>query len=407
MVRESIRRILTINTGSSSLRADCYQVGQGETLVFSAEAERIGLPGTRLRIADANGTSLNEQQDDRLDHTAAVEAVFAWLRDHGAQRELDAVGHRVVHGGNRYSEPQPITPTLVQSIEELVPIDPDHLPQALAAMRFVSQTYPALLQVACFDTAFHRHMPQVAQAYALPRHLTDAGLARLARYGFHGLSYEYIMEQLRTEAATAADGRVIIAHLGNGASMAAVREGKSVDTTMGFTPTGGLVMSTRSGDLDPGVLLHLLQEQQLTPAALGELVNKRSGLLGVSGSSGDMRDLVTRQSSDADAAAAVELFCYQARKFLGALCTTLGGLDTLVFTAGIGEHQAEIRRRICDGLQFLGIVLDPDRNQAHAPIISRELSGVFVRVMHTDENRMIARHAAQLIKEQGATRVSV
>jgi len=404
MVRESIRRILTINTGSSSLRADCYQVGQGETLVFSAEAERIGLPGTRLRIADANGTSLNEQQDDRLDHTAAVEAVFAWLRDHGAQRELDAVGHRVVHGGNRYSEPQPITPTLVQSIEELVPIDPDHLPQALAAMRFVSQTYPALLQVACFDTAFHRHMPQVAQAYALPRHLTDAGLTR---YGFHGLSYEYIMEQLRTEAATAADGRVIIAHLGNGASMAAVREGKSVDTTMGFTPTGGLVMSTRSGDLDPGVLLHLLQEQQLTPAALGELVNKRSGLLGVSGSSGDMRDLVTRQSSDADAAAAVELFCYQARKFLGALCTTLGGLDTLVFTAGIGEHQAEIRRRICDGLQFLGIVLDPDRNQAHAPIISRELSGVFVRVMHTDENRMIARHAAQLIKEQGATRVSV
>ena len=407
MVRESIRRILTINTGSSSLRADCYQVGRGETLVFSAEAERIGLPGTRLRIADANGTSLNEQQDDRLDHTAAVEAVFAWLRDHGAQRELDAVGHRVVHGGNRYSEPQPITPTLVQSIEELVPIDPDHLPQALAAMRFVSQTYPALLQVACFDTAFHRHMPQVAQAYALPRHLTDAGLARLARYGFHGLSYEYIMEQLRTEAATAADGRVIIAHLGNGASMAAVREGKSVDTTMGFTPTGGLVMSTRSGDLDPGVLLYLLQEQQLTPAALGELVNKRSGLLGVSGSSGDMRDLVTRQSSDADAAAAVELFCYQARKFLGALCTTLGGLDTLVFTAGIGEHQAEIRRRICDGLQFLGIVLDPDRNQAHAPIISRELSGVFVRVMHTDENRMIARHAAQLIKEQGATRVSV
>jgi len=407
MVRESIRRILTINTGSSSLRADCYQVGRGETLVFSAEAERIGLPGTRLRIADANGTSLNEQQDDRLDHTAAVEAVFAWLRDHGAQRELDAVGHRVVHGGNRYSEPQPITPTLVQSIEELVPIDPDHLPQALAAMRFVSQTYPALLQVACFDTAFHRHMPQVAQAYALPRHLTDAGLARLARYGFHGLSYEYIMEQLRTEAATAADGRVIIAHLGNGASMAAVREGKSVDTTMGFTPTGGLVMSTRSGDLDPGVLLYLLQEQQLTPAALGELVNKQSGLLGVSGSSGDMRDLVTRQSSDADAAAAVELFCYQARKFLGALCTTLGGLDTLVFTAGIGEHQAEIRRRICDGLQFLGIVLDPDRNQAHAPIISRELSGVFVRVMHTDENRMIARHAAQLIKEQGATRVSV
>lgn len=215
------------------------------------------------------------------------------------------------------------------------------------------------------------------------------------------------MQQLRTEAGDAADGRVIVAHLGNGASMAAVRHGKSIDTTMGFSPTGGLVMGTRSGDLDPGVLLYLLQTQGLTPAAVSELVNKQAGLLGVSGSSGDMRELAAHEASDPRAAEAVELFCYQARKFLGALCTTLGGLDTLIFTAGIGEHDAEVRERICAGLQFLGIELDTARNQAHESIISRDTSGVVVRVMHTDEDRMIARHTSRLLNRQGASDVSL
>ncbi len=398
------RRVLTINTGSSSLRADCYLIGTGETLVYSAEAERIGAADTRLRIADANGKSLLEQRDSLPDHEAAVRAVFAFLASHDRSAGLDAVGHRIVHGGSTYSEPAVVTPALLHAVEELVPIDPDHLPQALAAIRFVAAAYPQLLQVACFDTAFHRQMPRTAQLYALPRRLIDAGVVR---YGFHGLSYEYIMQQLRSEAGTAADGRVIIAHLGNGASMAAIRDGKSMDTTMGFTPTGGLVMGTRSGDLDPGVLLYLLQTKGMTPAALSELLNRQAGLLGLSGTSSDMRDLIERQAADPHAAEAVELFCYQARKFLGGLCTALGGLDTLVFTAGIGEHQAEVRERICGGLRFLGIEIDPTRNQAQAPIISGESSAVTVRVMHTDENRMIARHTVRVAEEQGATHVPI
>jgi len=404
---ESQKQILTINTGSSSLRIDCYCFGSEETLVFSAEAERIGLPDARLQIIDANGTRLMEQQDGLADHAAAVEAVFAFLHGQGpdgSPDRLDAIGHRIVHGGIHYSEPQPITTPLLQTVEDLVPIDPDHLPQALAAIQFVSRAYPGLLQVACFDTAFHHDMPRPAQLYALPGRLAEAGVIR---YGFHGLSYEYIMQQLRTEAGDAADGRVIVAHLGNGASMAAVRHGKSIDTTMGFSPTGGLVMGTRSGDLDPGVLLYLLQTQGLTPAAVSELVNKQAGLLGVSGSSGDMRELAAHEASDPRAAEAVELFCYQARKFLGALCTTLGGLDTLIFTAGIGEHDAEVRERICAGLQFLGIELDTARNQAHESIISRDTSGVVVRVMHTDEDRMIARHTSRLLNRQGASDVSL
>ncbi|MHB8573889.1 MAG: acetate/propionate family kinase [Dehalococcoidia bacterium] len=403
-------QILTINTGSSSLRAACFQcdaAGRDETLVFSAEAERIGASDARLRILDAAGKLLSEQQAALPDHAAGVQAVFAWLQQEQPGATLDAVGHRIVHGGSRYSEPRRITPELIDAVQKLVPIDPDHLPQALAAIRFVSQSYPELQQVACFDTAFHRQMPRVARLYALPRRLTDAGLVR---YGFHGLSYEFIMQQLRTEAGAAASGRIIIAHLGNGASMAAVRNGTGIDTTMGFTPTGGLVMGSRSGDLDPGVLLYLLQERGLTPAALSTLLNKQSGLLGVSGSSGDMRDLIRHESADPHAAEAIELFCYQARKFVGALSAALGGLDMLVFTAGIGERSAEVRRRVCEGLKFLGVEIDPDRNEAHAPIVSRDSGGVVVRVMHTDENRMIARHTARVIaggEGRGDSHVSV
>jgi acetate kinase len=280
----------------------------------------------------------------------------------------------------------------------LAAIVPDHLPQAIAAIRAVQRAYPLLPQVACFDTAFHRRMPRVAQIFALPRRFADDGVLR---YGFHGLSYESIMQQLRALDGVAANGRVVIAHLGNGASMAAVRGGRGIDTTMGLTPTGGLVMGTRSGDLDPGVLLSLLQRERMVPTALNALVNRQAGLLGVSGISADMRDLLARQATDPAAAEAIELFCYQARKFLGALAAALGGLDTLVFTAGIGEHAAPIRERICAGLEFLGIRLDPERNRAHAPIISAEGSLVTVRVMTTDEDRMIARHTVQVAHIQG------
>lgn len=237
----------------------------------------------------------------------------------------------MVHGGSRYWEPQSVTPQLIETLQDLPPIDPDHLPQAIDAIEAVSHVLPELSQVACFDTAFHRRMPRVAQLYPLPRRFEDTGVVR---YGFHGLLYEYIMQDLETLDASAARGRVIIAHLGNGASMVAVRDGVGVDTTMGFSPTGGLVMGTRTGDLDPGVMLYLLQVEDLGPSEVSELVNKRTGLLGVSGTSSDMRDLLDREADDQRAAEAVALFCYQARKHLGALVAVLGGLDTLVFTGG-------------------------------------------------------------------------
>jgi len=289
-------------------------------------------------------------------------------------------------------------------VRRLIPLDPDHLPQALAAVAAVGRAFPALPQVACFDTAFHARMPRVAQTYALPRALEAEGVRR---YGFHGLSYEYIMARLREIDPEAARGRVVIAHLGNGASMAAVRAGESVETTMGFTPTGGLVMGTRTGDLDPGVLLYLLQERGLDAAALSDLVNHEAGLLGVSGSSGDMQDLLAREATDERAAEAITLFCYQARKFLAAMAAALGGLDTLVFTGGIGEHAPAIRARLCNGLAFLGIALDGSRNAAGDAVISAAGSAVTIRVVPTDEEVMIARHVTQVLWEGAPPDVSV
>jgi acetate kinase len=295
-------------------------------------------------------------------------------------------------------EPQRVTPELIAILKGMIPMAPDHLPQTMAAMQVARKAYPDLPQVACFDTAFHHHMPRIAQMYPLPRHFTDKGLIR---YGFHGLSYEYILQELRRVAPEEVGGRIIIAHLGNGASMAAVRGGIGIDTTMGFTPAGGLMMGSRAGDLDPGVLLYLLAERGMTPAALNVLVNQQAGLFGVSGISADMRDLLEKEATDSHAAEAVALFCYQAKKYLGALTAILSGLDTLIFTGGIGEHAAAIRLRIAEGLEFLGIRMDPRRNEAHAPVISRQGSPVTVRVMKTDEDLMIARHTRELIEKSG------
>jgi acetate kinase len=396
--------ILTINTGSSSLKATLYRMDATTRVDITATADRIGLRGGRMQIADANGATLLDQPGDLRDHGAPLTTLIAWLRDQKLDQDIDAVGHRVVHGGSRYREPQLISAELIAALKELVPVDPDHLPQALDAIDVTRRAFPATPQVTCFDTAFHRQMPRVAQLYALPRALIDAGLVRL---GFHGLSYEYIVQELRIIDPEAVDGRVIIAHLGNGASMAAVRAGIGVDTTMGFTPTGGLMMSTRSGDLDPGVLVYLVQSQGMRHDALSKLVNHEAGLLGVSGVSADMQDLLSKEDTDAGAADAVNLFCYQARKFLGALAAVLGGLDALVFTAGIGEHAAPVRERICAGLDYLGIELDPQRNQASAPIISRNDSRVTVRVMKTNEDLMIARHTVRVISGPGGDHVSV
>src|SRR5919112_1655880 len=344
------RRLLTINTGSSSLKAALYRLREDttETPELRAEASRIGSQGGGLRLADARGETLDKRQDNLPDHAAALDALMSRLRDRGLDRDdLAAIGHRIVHGGDRHREPQRVAPGMVADLRALVPIDPNHLPQAIAAIEAVGRAYPAVPQVACFDTAFHSQMPRVARLYALPRQLAQEGIVR---YGFHGLSYEYVMEELRRLEPEAFGGRVVVAHLGNGASMAAVRGGVGVDTTMGFTPTGGLVMGTRSGDLDPSVPLFLLEERSLTPTEVSNLLNKQAGLLGVSGTSADMRDLLDRETDDGRAAEAVALFCYQAKKFLGALAAALGRVRAPLFTGGNGGHPATRRERDCESL---------------------------------------------------------
>ncbi len=391
-------RLLTINTGSSSLKAALYTMAGAEKRELAAQIERIGDRDAHIHIVDAAGVGVLDEQRDLASHNAALKAVFAWLHDQRGDHPFDAVGHRVVHGGLQYREPQRVTAELIAALQQLTAIDPDHMPQALGAIRTVGEAYPNLPQVACFDTAFHRHMPPVAQQYALPREYADAGVIR---YGFHGLSYEYIMQALRAADRAAADGRVIVAHLGNGASMAAVRGGVGIETTMGFTPTGGLVMGTRTGDLDPSVPLYLIRSRGMTPDDVSALLNKQAGMRGVSGTSGDMRDLLEKESTDPRAAEAIDLFCYQAKKFLGALAAALGGVETLVFTGGIGEHAAPVRARMCDGLDFLGIRLDPARNAAHAPLISPDGNPVAVRVMPTDEDLMIARHTYHVVTDEG------
>ncbi len=368
-----------------------------EQLQLHGVMERIGVDHGLFHVRDDAGQILTEQQLPLPSHDAALQELLGWLGSHEGGHGVDAVGHRVVHGGAKHSQPERITPELVATLRELIPLAPDHLPHEIKAIEAVERHYPASQQVACFDTAFHRQMPELAQVYALPQGPESEGIIR---YGFHGLSCEYLLGELRARAGNAvADGRVVIAHLGNGASMVALREGRSVDTTMGFTPTGGLVMSTRSGDLDPSVVLYLIEEKGLSPAEVRDLLNHRSGLLGLSGRTSDMRDLLEREATDARAALAVGLFCYQATKFLGALAAVLGGIDTLVFTGGIGENAAAIRRRICEKVGFLGLRLDPDRNDASAPVISRDDSPVSARVMKTDEELMIARHTYRIVRE--------
>ena len=283
-----------------------------------------------------------------------------------------------------------MTPQLLLALRKLIPFAPLHLPSEIRGIDAVTHNYPELGQVVCFDTAFHRHMPEIAQRLPLPRSLWHEGVHR---YGFHGLSYEYIVSAL----GDGVRGRVVVAHLGNGASLAALQDGRSQDTTMGFTPIGGLMMGTRSGDLDPGILVYLMDEKGYNARQFDKLLNHRSGLIGVSGISSDMKTLLEKSSMELHAAQAVEMFCYQARKAVGGLSAVLGGLDGLVFTGGIGERAAPVRRLICEGLEFLGIRLDPERNEAHGPIISSKDSPCTVRVIPTNEGLMIARHTRRLL----------
>lgn len=387
--------ILAVNTGSSSIKFSLYESASTDDLLFTGTLTRIGLKDERFSVTDADGNFLECKRFETADHASACRQVFTWLREHGPGMP-DAIGHRIVHGGPRHTAPEKISPELIASIAELVPYAPEHLPQALNAVRHAAWVFPGVFQVACFDTAFHTTMPREARIYPLPEPYRSEGVQR---YGFHGLSYEYILAELVVHREPLArKGRLIIAHLGHGASMVAVRDGKSIDTTMGFSPAGGMVMGTRTGDLDPGVLLFLMQNKHMKPAEIRELVNRKSGMLGVSGLSDDMQDLLDAENASEPAHAAIELFCYQARKQIGALAATLGGLDMLVFTGGIGEHACDIRRRICTGLEFMGIRLDPLKNREDMQVISLGSSPVVVKVMKTNEELTMVRQTRRLLE---------
>jgi acetate kinase len=387
--------ILTINGGSSSIKFALFEAGTSLKRILAGSIERIGLPDTTLVVKGARPADNFTRTLDAADHAAAVGRLMDWIGERVGQASLAAVGHRVVHGGPNYSQPQRITPELVAELHRLEAFDPQHLPEEIILTEEFQRRFPDLVQVACFDTAFHHHLPRVAQLLPIPRRFNARGVRR---YGFHGLSYAFLLEELaRVAGPAAARGRLVLAHLGNGASLAAVKDGQPVDTSMSFTPTAGVPMSTRSGDLDPGLVWYLAQVEHVDARQFYEMVNFQSGLLGVSETSSDMRDLLKQEASDVRAAEAVALFCYQVKKFVGAFAAALGGLDTLVFAGGIGEHAPAVRARICDGLGFLGVEVDAERNATDAALISPDTGRVAVRVMHTDEEWMIAKLVCQVL----------
>jgi len=380
--------VLTLNAGSSSLKFALFSGPQATPgRVLSGAVERIGLTPARLRIGGDAGMA--EADCAAPDHAAALDLVLQRIGPASGARGLAAVGHRVVHGGADCDCPETVDDALLARLDALVPMAPLHQPHNLAGIRAMRARRPDLPQVACFDTAFHHSLPQIAQMLPLPRELWAQGLRR---YGFHGLSYEFILQDLRQREPVAAEGRIVILHLGNGASMAALRDGQSVETTMGFSALGGLMMGTRSGDLDPGILLWLMAQKGLNAAVLERLLYRQSGLFGVSGGTRNMRDLLAARADDPRAAQAVELFCYRAGMRLAGLTAAIGGLDRVIFTGGIGANAPEVRAGIAQGLEHLGIRIDPARNDRGDSRISPDAASVVVEAIATDEELMIARH---------------
>ncbi len=387
--------ILTINGGSSSIKFALYQDCEPLERGLYGKIDRIGLSGTNLTFDETAANRHDSLKLPASDHKSAATFLMDWLQEQNHFESIRAVGHRVVHG-MQHTAPELVTQELLDDLHRISPVDPDHLPSEIELIETFRQRHPKLPQVTCFDTAFHCTMPRVAKLLPIPRHYDSKGVQR---YGFHGLSYAYLVEELtRLGDPAASAGRVILAHLGNGASMAAVRDGKSIDTSMSFTPTSGLVMSTRSGDLDPSLASYLARTEQMTTEQFYKMVNHESGLLGVSEISSDMRDLLAREADDIRAAEAVALFCYQAKKWIGCFAAALGGLDTVVFAGGIGENAPLVRARICDGLGFLGVEIEQKRNAASEGVISTDTSRVRVRVIPTDEDLMIARSVSRILK---------
>jgi acetate kinase len=394
------KKILTINGGSSSIKFALFESGDPPARVLMGEMEGIGTPGAVFHVKGPESFEKISRPVVAPDHKVAVGLLMDWIEGSLGKDALAAVGHRVVHGGAAFSAPQLITHEMIAELGQLKPFDPEHLPEEILLTQAFHHRFPDLPQVACFDTAFHHDLPRVARMLPIPRKYEAQGVRR---YGFHGLSYEFLIGELgRLAGMDSANGRVILAHLGNGASLAAVKGGKSQDTTMGFTPTAGMPMSTRSGDLDPGLVWYLSRTEKMGDKQFNEMVNFKSGLLGISETSSDMRDLLVSEARDPRAAEAVAIFCYQAKKWIGAYAAALGGLDTLVFAGGIGENAPPVRARVCEGLGFMGIEIDEKLNAANEPVISPAKSRVTVRMIHTDEEQIIARSVWSVLKQNQA-----
>jgi acetate kinase len=391
-----LEHVLAINAGSSSIRFAVFGKKGEWARQLHGLVDRIGLPGTSLRYRDAAGIDAHTRSPGDLDHASAAGWLVDWLAGRAEVAAVQGIGHRIVHGGPRHMEPARVTRELLDELRELRAYAPDHLPVAIDLIERLRERFPQCPQAACFDTGFHRDLPRVARLLPLPRALQAQGVQR---YGFHGLSYAFLMQELaRVAGAPAAQARVILAHLGNGASLAAVRGGRSIDTSMAFTPASGIPMSTRSGDVDPGLVRYLAHTRRLGPEAFHRMVNHESGLLGLSETSSDVRDLLQREAADERAREALDVFCYHVRKCIGGFAAALGGVDTLVFAGGIGENAWQIRARICAELRFLGIELDANRNAGAMSVISSDASAVAVRVIRTDEELMIAQSVGDLLR---------
>ena len=389
--------ILTINGGSSSIKFSLYKIEDPLKLILNGQVENIESAKAKLNSFNSITQQKNNISIKASNHNEAADHLIDWLEKQESFDSIKAIGHRIVHGMN-HTAPAIISSELLNELKEISAFDPEHLPEEIKLIEVFRKRYPSLKQVACFDTSFHTSMPTVAKLLSIPRRYYEKGIHR---YGFHGLSYSFLIEELNLLAGSEiANGKVILAHLGSGASLAAVKNGKCIDTTMGFTPASGLLMSTRTGDLDPGIAWYLMKFEKLNPKEFNHLINHESGLFGISETSADMRELMITKETDNRAAEAIELFCYQAKKWIGSFTSVLEGLETLVFAGGIGEHSPEIRRKICEGLEFLGIELSEIKNKDNEAVISTGKSKVTVRVIATNEEIMIAKFVNNILKDQ-------
>ena len=386
--------ILTINGGSSSIKFTIYELEKVLTQILSGSIENINSQNSTFNFTNSKTKESINTPIAINDFEDAANYLLDWLGLQVSFNAVKAVGHRIVHG-MQHTSAEKISDELLQELKQIRAYDPEHLPGEIKLIEIFTKRYPAFIQVACFDTAFHTTMPRVAKLLPIPRKYFNMGIQR---YGFHGLSYAYLMQELQRMAGNeTANGKIILAHLGNGASIAAVKNGKCIDTSMGFTPTAGLIMGTRSGDIDPGVAWYLMQVEKLTPKEFNDLINHQSGLLGISATTSDMKEIIKNKNTDTHAAEAFELFCYQAKKFIGAYTAALEGLDTLIFSGGIGEHSPGVRSQICDGLEFLGIELCEIKNMNNEGIISCATSKITVRVIKTNEELMIAKMVCNVL----------